>query len=173
MDEKQAQYQASIIIREMFEARGYTSVKDKNEKGVIQAKQGELKIWYFVVPCQKLNREQLDNYFNQIRKNGIKYGIIPYYEKTNNIDSVIDTIETSGYTFELWDIRRLQFNPLKHSLVPEHSVVDTSEIAEIRMDKNKLPVISRHDPISRFLNFKKGNIIRVKRKNVIIFRIVN
>ena len=56
----------------------------------------------------------------------------------------------------------------KHYLVPKHEKVPDSE----KFDKkiiDKLPILLKTDPISRFYGFKKGDLIKISRKNNYIF----
>ncbi len=68
-------------------------------------------------------------------------------------------------------LKRLQFNILKHNLVPEHRVLDKEESEYIYRKYNvkeprlHLPTISRFDPVSITLGLKPGQLCEIKRKS--------
>lgn len=66
--------------------------------------------------------------------------------------------------------KQIQFNITKHSLVPLHKKITDEEKENILLKykilyKSQLPIISHQDPIVRWYNFKKGDIIRISRKS--------
>ena len=68
------------------------------------------------------------------------------------------------------NINRLQFNILHHTLVPECSILEESEIEEMKkkyniMNLKQLPEISRFDPQSLALSVRPGQICRFKRNS--------
>lgn len=70
---------------------------------------------------------------------------------------------------ELFELRELQYNVTKHALVPRHDVVsDAAEEAGVLQDhglkaKTQLPLISRADPVARYLGLRPGQLVRVTR----------
>lgn len=71
--------------------------------------------------------------------------------------------------FQVFSIKDLQFNRAKHVLVPKHELVKTDEeIASILTNYQlksitQLPLILKTDPMSKYLNAKSGNVIKVTR----------
>lgn len=68
-----------------------------------------------------------------------------------------------------FDIGELQFNRSTHVLVPKHELItDEATIAEI-LDKcqiskgTQLPIITKMDAMSKYLNAKPGNIVKITR----------
>ena len=66
------------------------------------------------------------------------------------------------------NIARLQFNILEHSLIPKHRVLSKVEADEIRIKYNiesdeKIPSISRYDPVSQVLGIRPGEIFEITR----------
>jgi DNA-directed RNA polymerases I, II, and III subunit RPABC1 len=66
--------------------------------------------------------------------------------------------------------KQLQFNITKHILVPKHiKLTDSEEESLISRhhlkSKNQLPLILKSDPVSRYYNFKTGNIIKIISKS--------
>jgi DNA-directed RNA polymerase subunit H (RpoH/RPB5) len=71
--------------------------------------------------------------------------------------------------------------PLKHVLVPEHTLVPSEEAAavmkKLNLDKDKMPCIHKNDPAIAHLKAKPGDLIRIKRTSptagrTIYYRIV-
>tara|TARA_B110000208_G_scaffold65173_2_gene84505 strand:- start:1318 stop:1926 length:609 start_codon:yes stop_codon:yes gene_type:complete len=77
-----------------------------------------------------------------------------------------------------------QLNPTKHVLVPKHEKLNDEESAFILnkfkvKHKNQFPVLLKTDIISRYYNFKRGDIIKISDNTLplntvyITYRIVN
>ena len=68
----------------------------------------------------------------------------------------------------LFSLKRLQFDVLKHVLVPQHSIIDKKELEEV-MIKYKLkspkllPEISRFDPVAASIGMRPGDVCRIIR----------
>lgn len=83
-------------------------------------------------------------------------------------------------TIELFHIDSLKINITKHILVPIHLRLTASENKQFREQYgNKIPRLLTSDPISRYYNFKKDDIIKIIRNkaeilasNGISYRIV-
>ena len=87
-----------------------------------------------------------------------------------------DTIRE--FTKQIWEeenifiillsLKRLQFDVLKHVLVPPHSIIDKKELEEV-MIKYKLkspkllPEISRFDPVAASIGMRPGDVCRIIR----------
>lgn len=71
---------------------------------------------------------------------------------------------------QFFEIRELKFNISKHSLVPKHRIIPANS-AQVKMlfekmfikNESQLPVILRSDPMAKFLNAKKGDLIEITR----------
>lgn len=94
--------------------------------------------------------------------------------RSNVTSSAKKSLETLEYEFELFALHELQLNITRHRLVPRHTRVLPSEKEELDKNyKGKLPIILHTDPISRYYSFKRGEYIRITRKDgSIIYRIV-
>lgn len=70
---------------------------------------------------------------------------------------------------QIFELKRLQVNISKHSLVPKHELItDLKEEEEIikqycLKSKNQLPIILKSDAMAKYLNLKTGDIIRITR----------
>ena len=83
---------------------------------------------------------------------------------------------------EFFWLNRLIVNITHHQYVPLHELIDSKEIPDIMKRYNlssihQLPLIDRNDPVSRYYNYKPGDICKITRKNHIsgisvIYRLV-
>lgn len=76
--------------------------------------------------------------------------------------------ETDGIFIVIESIKRLQFNILNHTLVPDHRVLSEKETQEIMIkynitDKIQFPDISRFDPVARVIGLRPGQVCKIIR----------
>ena len=67
-------------------------------------------------------------------------------------------------------IKELQYNVLKHDLVPRHTIISSDKITELKTrynitDNSELPEISRFDPVAKAIGASPGDIIHIERKS--------
>lgn len=78
-------------------------------------------------------------------------------------------INTTKFPIQIFELRELQFNISKHSLVPKHTVIsDPKEVEEIIKEnnlksKNQLPIVLKSDPMAKYLNLKTGDVVKITR----------
>jgi DNA-directed RNA polymerase subunit H (RpoH/RPB5) len=68
------------------------------------------------------------------------------------------------------NIQRLQFNILKHKLVPHTSILTDEEVDELRVKYNlkeltQLPEVSRFDPVSLAIGIRPGQVCKILRSS--------
>jgi len=68
------------------------------------------------------------------------------------------------------NIERLQFNILKHVLVPKHRVMTEEETEKVKqqyniINTNNFPTISRFDPVSQVLGIRPGKVFEIIRSS--------
>ena len=65
---------------------------------------------------------------------------------------------------ELFFEDELQYNITKHILVPEHIRLSNNKAKKFKEKYGtKFPILLINDPISRFFNYKSGDIIKIIR----------
>jgi DNA-directed RNA polymerase subunit H (RpoH/RPB5) len=79
--------------------------------------------------------------------------------------------DNEGYFVIIHNIKRLQFNILKHKLVPSGFILDENEIEEMKKkynikDLKQLPEISRFDPQALALCIRPGQVCMFNRESV-------
>jgi DNA-directed RNA polymerase subunit H (RpoH/RPB5) len=78
--------------------------------------------------------------------------------------------DNSGIFIIIHNIARLQFNILKHTLVPKHIVLNDTEREELIQtyhvkDNLSLPEISRFDPVAMAICLRPGQICKIIRQS--------
>lgn len=68
------------------------------------------------------------------------------------------------------NIQRLQFNILKHKLVPQTSILFTEQVSELKVKYNlkeltQLPEISRFDPVALAIALRPGQVCKILRSS--------
>jgi DNA-directed RNA polymerase subunit H (RpoH/RPB5) len=76
-----------------------------------------------------------------------------------------------GIFVVLHNIQRLQFNILKHVLVPDISILSESDVETLKQkfnfkDLSQLPEISRFDPQALVIGLRPGQICKIQRDSV-------
>lgn len=87
-------------------------------------------------------------------------------------DTIINALrhiwEKDGYFVIIFNIKRLQYNILEHSIVPPHRIIKDNEIIDVkkRFNINKeteFPDISRFDPVALAIGMRPGDICEIIR----------
>ena len=76
--------------------------------------------------------------------------------------------EQDGILIVIQSIKRLQYNILNHTLVPEHRLLTTDEVNEIKLkynivDNTQFPDISRFDPVAQIIGIRPGQVCEIIR----------
>jgi len=88
--------------------------------------------------------------------------------------AVLRKLETKGdNNIQIFHIKHLQINPTNHSLVPIHIKLTENQVKELLnkykiITKSQFPLLLQTDPIARYYNFKRGDVIKItsKHKNI-------
>jgi len=78
--------------------------------------------------------------------------------------------EKDGIFIVIESVKRLQFNILNHSLVPDHRVMNDLEVVEVMKKYNisslaEFPDISRFDPVARVIGLRPGKVCHIIRSS--------
>lgn len=75
--------------------------------------------------------------------------------------------ETDGIYIVPQSLMRLQFNILRHYLVPPHRIMSSTEVDELKRKRHlkleELPRISRFDPVAQAICIKPGQVCEITR----------
>jgi DNA-directed RNA polymerase subunit H (RpoH/RPB5) len=86
------------------------------------------------------------------------------------LQAIDRALQAQGGMLQLFYMKELMYNPLKHSLVPKHEKMTEEEVKKLMesymvKSKSQLPVISRNDVIARWLGLRHGDVVRITRYN--------
>jgi DNA-directed RNA polymerase subunit H (RpoH/RPB5) len=182
-------YKSRNVILEILETFGYktkdysgfsineiNTMKQNNQLDMLLEKndnKNKIYIRYYFEKTIKLSNLQnlIDDLFNlteTLTKNDVLF-IIKEDEINDTLISDLKHIwETDGIFIVVENIKRLQFNILKHKLQPEFHILDEIKVEEIMKkynitNKSQFPEISRFDPVARVLCLKPGQLIHIIR----------
>jgi DNA-directed RNA polymerase subunit H (RpoH/RPB5) len=163
---------AREICKEMLECRGYNVTSEEELYITANSNENEDKLVVFFSNENKCNIQQLKYYMKLTKEMELTHCIIVYPDQITS--GAKRGIETQELEIELFSQKELQFNITKHILVPLHQKTDVNESKKIRKEfGHNLPLILSTDPIVRFYNFKKNDIIKITRKEgFVIYRMV-
>jgi DNA-directed RNA polymerases I, II, and III subunit RPABC1 len=162
---------AREICKEMLEQRGYTIVDENEYYITVNKKDGEPACIFFCT-SSKFNVDKLKEYISAMNEMNITHSIIVYSGViTTYVQKIIDTSDM--LRIELFNCEDLQFNITKHRLQPLFEKLDEQDGENFKKKWGKFGTLKIEDPISKFYNYSKGDVIRVIRKdNTISYRIV-
>jgi DNA-directed RNA polymerase subunit H (RpoH/RPB5) len=146
---------------------------EKNEENEITKRKEKIYIKYNITKPLRpaVINELIDELFN-LEEILTKEDTLLIITKEEMNDSIMNEVkhiwETDGIFVIIQNIKRLQFNILEHSLVPEHRVMQKSEIVELMKKYNvssilELPDISRFDPVAQAICLRPGQICHIIR----------
>jgi len=160
-------------LKEMIIQRGYTieDQEDQDEDDLqtitgtrLQNKKND-KIIIFLTPIAKFNVDRVKEFVSILNTVHINHCICVY---TDTVTSMAQKLieNTTDFQIELFTLRELQYNITKHVLVPIHICLTDEESVEFRKKfGTRFPVILKADPICKFYNFKRGDVIKIIRKS--------
>jgi DNA-directed RNA polymerase subunit H (RpoH/RPB5) len=116
-------------------------------------------------------QEMIDDLFNleEILTKEDTLFIITKDEMNETIISELKHIwEKDGIFIVIENIKRLQYNILNHSLVPEHTIISDKDVDEVMKkynikNKTEFPDISRFDPVARAIGLRPGKVCKIIR----------
>ena len=165
--------QAIKVIKEMMTQRGF-NISSENDDFLIY-QNNKKYVWVYKNIFLKLcsityNKKILNVYKND---NKINHFLLIYdvYE-TCSLKRLIRQNIDFVYV-ETFNVNSVQYNITKHFLVPQHKKVPKEEYKLFTFNTSKLPKLLSSEPICRFYNFKKNDIISIKRNDCITYRIVS
>ena len=157
-------------MSEMIIQREYKITSENDDKIIATCKVGQCIVAY-KTPVAKFNVERFKEYISKLEKlnedveNRQYNHIILVYTDCITPTGKRMIAESVDIKFELFSIDELQFNITKHRLVPLHQKLNDDESKEFKEKFGlKYQAILISDPISRFYNYKRGDIIRILRQ---------
>lgn len=159
-------------VTEMITQREYNVYYQDSEKLIGEKSEGK-KIIVFLNPVFKFNVDRFKEYCIKLGEMDHTHCIIVYTGCITPMGKKM-VIECVDMEFELFYIDELQFNITNHRLVPLHVKLEENASKKFKQKYGlNHPVILISDPIARFYNYKRGDIIKIVRPlDLIAYRIV-
>ncbi len=116
-------------------------------------------------------QEMIDDLFN-VEEILSKYDTLFIVVKDEVNETLINAIkhiwEQDKIFIVIQNLKRLQFNILKHVLVPPHRVLSNSEVLKVKtryniMSDSQFPDISRFDPVAQAIGIRPGQVCEIIR----------
>ena len=162
-------------INAMFSNKQLDMILEKNNDNENEKTKRKDKIYiryYLVKSLRPQNiQEMIDDLFNVeeiLTKDDTLY-IVVKDEPNDTIVQLLKQIwEQDGIFIIVESLKRLQFNILKHSLVPPHKIMSTAEVNIIKeryniMNDSQFPELSRFDPVAKAIGIKPGQVCEIIR----------
>tara|TARA_B100000424_G_scaffold266467_1_gene257645 strand:- start:42 stop:671 length:630 start_codon:yes stop_codon:yes gene_type:complete len=89
-------------------------------------------------------------------------------------DTLLETIKniwmSENIYISLLNIKRLQYNVLKHVMVPKHTILNNDEVLAMKkkyniLNNEQLPTISYYSPVSLVIGLRPDNIVKIDRNS--------
>jgi len=160
-----------ITINELLDQRGYVDKKLEEDRIIAKNKNLDI-ICVFTNVISKFNIDKVKECISILNNMNVRKAICLYNNTITPIakKAILNIVD---YDIELFNVNELYFNITKHRLVPQHVKLSEEESIEFKnMYGIKIPSILKTDPVSKFLGFQRGDIIKIIRKDDISYRIV-
>jgi len=121
---------------------------------------------FIIIP--KIKPSSIKGIIDEIRENSEYTNmelILILKTKPNNTVLKIEKEKNINNVQIMW-CKQLQYNITKHTLVPKHTICSLEEEDIIMkkyslVNKMQLPLLLRDDPVSRYYNYKLGDVIKI------------
>ena len=146
---------------------------EKNDENSVTKRKNKMYIRYYlgkIIRPANL-QEMIDDLFNLeeiLTKEDTLFIIIKDEPNETLLNEVKHIWEKDGIFIVVESIKRLQFNILKHSMVPKHRILSTQETDVVMKRYNitqkvNFPDISRFDPVARAIGIRPGDVCHITR----------
>jgi DNA-directed RNA polymerase subunit H (RpoH/RPB5) len=148
-------------------------ILEKNKVNAAEKRQSKIYIRYYLAKSLRPQnlQEMIDDLFNieEVLTKDDTLFIVVKDEVNETLTNTLKHIwEQDGIFIVIMNLKRLQFNILKHVLVPPHRVLSVVETLQIKkkyniMNDNQFPDISRFDPVAQAIGIRPGQVCEIIR----------
>lgn len=168
---------------ELTKQRGYEIVEEQEDLISSVKPDGET-FYVFINGLNQFNVSSLFHYVNIMKELNTKHILVVYRDKiTTKAQQTVDLMADTPITYkklayppmkiELFAEEDLKYNITKHRLQPKFELLDDNSATEFKKNWSKYGTMKVSEPIARFYNYKRGNVVRITRHNgIIYYRIV-
>lgn len=153
-------------VIEMLTDREYKNIKVEGNTIIVKNPDNcEDNLIVFFSEEIKLNINHIKDFNKMIKENKYSKAILVYPSTiTPSAKNLLKT--NKEIEIELFELLELQYNRTRHRLVPKHiKITSPDEIASLKKYIKTIAYILEDDAISRYYNYKKGDIIKIIRHN--------
>ena len=116
-------------------------------------------------------QEMIDDLFNieeVLGKNDTLFIVVKDEVNETLVNTLKHIWEQDKIFIVIQNLKRLQFNIMKHKLVPPHRVLNNAEVLVIKrryniMDDEQFPIMSRVDPVAQAIGIRPGRVCEIIR----------
>lgn len=148
-------------------------ILEKNKEDVDIKRKTKIYVRYYLAKSLRPQnlQEMIDDLFN-IEEILTKSDTLFIIVKDEVNETLLNTLkhiwEQDKIFIVIQNLKRLQFNILKHTLVPPHRVLSVAEMNQIKvrynvMNDGQFPDISRFDPVAQAIGIRPGQICEIIR----------
>ena len=148
-------------------------ILEKRDEDVDLKRKSKIYIRYYLAKSLRPQnvQEMIDDLFN-IEEVLSKYDTLFIVVKDEVNDTLINTLkhiwEQEKILIVIQNLKRLQFNILKHELVPPHLILNSAEVLIVKkryniMNDGQFPDISRFDPVAQAIGIRPGQVCEIIR----------
>ena len=148
-------------------------ILEKNKVSTSEKRQSKIYIRYYLAKSLRPQnlQEMIDDLFNieEVLTKEDTLFIVVKDEVNETLANTIKHIwEQDGIFIVIQNLKRLQFNILKHDIVPPHRILSVVETLQIKkkyniMNDNQFPDISRFDPVAQAIGIRPGQVCEIIR----------
>jgi DNA-directed RNA polymerase subunit H (RpoH/RPB5) len=161
-------------VNAMFQNKQLDMLLEKSEESANpNASKRKVYIRYYLAKTLRPQniQEMIDDLFNleEVLTKEDTLMIVVKEEMNETIMNLLKHIwEQDGILIVIQSIKRLQYNILDHTLVPEHRVLTQDEVLTVKnryniMDDTQFPDISRFDPVAQVIGIRPGQVCEIIR----------
>ena len=148
-------------------------ILEKNKVNAEEKRQSKIYIRYYLAKSLRPQnlQEMIDDLFNieEVLTKEDTLFIVVKDEVNETLSNALKHIwEQERIFIVIQNLKRLQFNIMKHKLVPPHRVLTPAETLQIKtkynvMNDNQFPDISRFDPVAQAIGIRPGQVCEILR----------
>ena len=167
VDDKENEYKSETdiaieTVSEMISQRGYSITESDDDRIIATNTYGD-QIVVFAQPIIKFNVDRIKECISILDKIKQKHCIVIY---TDSVTAPTKKLVKNSVDIkiEIFTQAELQYNITKHRLVPKHERLPSKEAKEFKKTFGvKFAALLITDPITRFYNYQRGDVIKITR----------
>ena len=160
-------------VNSMFSNKTLDMILEKNTENEKTKRKNKIYVRYYLAKTLRpANIEEMieDLFYVEevLTKEDTLYIIVKDEPNDTLVKMLKQVWEQDGIFIVAQSLKRLQFNILKHVLVPPHRILGVAETNVIKeryniMDNSQVPELSRFDPVSAAIGIRPGEICEIVR----------